>query len=129
LSSRVTATTRTPGKLFAVTNELRSQGTDNLLAAASRAGTRRVIAQSNVNATERSGGPVKTETDPLDSRPIPTAARTLAAIKHVEEAVPLAVPEGHRAALRQLLRAARKELGWEPRYPSWREGFRAWVGG
>jgi len=24
---------------------------------------------------------------------------------------------------------ARKELGWEPRYASWREGFRAWVGG
>jgi 2-alkyl-3-oxoalkanoate reductase len=24
---------------------------------------------------------------------------------------------------------ARKELGWEPRYGSWREGFRAWVGG
>jgi len=24
---------------------------------------------------------------------------------------------------------ARKELGWEPRYPSWREGFRAWVSG
>ncbi len=23
---------------------------------------------------------------------------------------------------------ARKELGWEPRYPSWRQGFRAWVG-
>jgi 2-alkyl-3-oxoalkanoate reductase len=22
---------------------------------------------------------------------------------------------------------ARKELGWEPRYASWREGFRAWV--
>ena len=22
---------------------------------------------------------------------------------------------------------ARKDLGWEPRYPSWREGFRAWV--
>ena len=22
---------------------------------------------------------------------------------------------------------ARAELGWEPRYPSWREGFRAWV--
>jgi 2-alkyl-3-oxoalkanoate reductase len=22
-----------------------------------------------------------------------------------------------------------KELGWEPRYPSWRDGFRAWVGG
>ena len=24
---------------------------------------------------------------------------------------------------------ARKELGWEPQYPSWREGFRAWVSG
>ena len=24
---------------------------------------------------------------------------------------------------------AKKELGWEPRYASWREGFRAWVGG
>ena len=24
---------------------------------------------------------------------------------------------------------ARKELGWEPRYTSWREGFRAWVSG
>jgi hypothetical protein len=24
---------------------------------------------------------------------------------------------------------ARKELGWEPRFASWREGFRAWAGG
>ena len=24
---------------------------------------------------------------------------------------------------------ARKELGWEPQYASWREGFRAWVNG
>jgi len=24
---------------------------------------------------------------------------------------------------------ARKELGWVPRYASWREGFRAWVSG
>jgi nucleoside-diphosphate-sugar epimerase len=24
---------------------------------------------------------------------------------------------------------AEKELGWEPRYGSWREGFRAWVSG
>jgi nucleoside-diphosphate-sugar epimerase len=24
---------------------------------------------------------------------------------------------------------ARKELGWEPRYPSWREGFHAWARG
>ena len=81
-------------KVFAATNELRTRGTDNLLAAAARAGTRRVIAQSNTNMTARSGAPVQTEEDPLDSRPVPSAAGTVAAVKHVEEAVPRAVPEG-----------------------------------
>jgi len=81
-------------KVFAATNELRTRGTDNLLAAAARAGTRRVIAQSNTNMTARSGAPVQTEEDPLDSRPAPSAAGTVAAVKHVEEAVPRAVPEG-----------------------------------
>ena len=37
---------RNVDKVFAATNELRTRGTDNLLAAAARAGTRRVIAQS-----------------------------------------------------------------------------------
>jgi nucleoside-diphosphate-sugar epimerase len=36
---------RNPDKLFAVTNELRTRGTDNLLAAAEQAGASRVIAQ------------------------------------------------------------------------------------
>ena len=36
---------RKPDKAFAATNELRTRGTDNLLAAAARAGTRRVVAQ------------------------------------------------------------------------------------
>ena len=81
-------------RVFAATNELRTRGTDNLLAAAAQAGTRRVIAQSNTNMTARSGAPVQTESDPLDSRPIPSAAGTVAAVKHVEEAVPRAVPEG-----------------------------------
>ena len=225
---------RNPDKLFAVTNELRTRGTDNLLTAAAQAGTRRVIAQSYVSANERSGGPVKTEEDPLDSQPIPTASRALAAIKYVEKTVPLEAPEGivlrygnfygpgaseilleavrkrqmpvigggtgiwsfieitdaaaatlaavERGApgvynvadsdpapvaewlpyLAEVLGAkpplrvpawlgrmlagefvvaqmtsargssnekARKELGWEPRYASWREGFRAWVSG
>ncbi|HEV2927308.1 MAG TPA: NAD(P)-dependent oxidoreductase, partial [Propionibacteriaceae bacterium] len=80
---------------FAATNELRTRGTDNLLAAAARAGTRRVIAQSNAGMYERSGGPVKTEEDPLASRPpSPSSARSLAAIKHVDTTVPLAAPEG-----------------------------------
>ena len=85
---------RKPDKLFAATNELRTRGTDNLLAAAARAGTRRVIAQSNINVNERSGGPVKTEEDPLDSRPVRSATRAMAAIKHVEKTVPLEAPEG-----------------------------------
>jgi 2-alkyl-3-oxoalkanoate reductase len=36
---------RRPDKTFAVTNELRTRGTNNLLAGAARAGTRRVTAQ------------------------------------------------------------------------------------
>jgi nucleoside-diphosphate-sugar epimerase len=80
---------------FAGTNELRTRGTDNLLAAAAEAGTRRVIAQSFTGwPNERSGGPVKTEDDPLDSHPIPSTGQGLAAIKHVEEAVPAGAPEG-----------------------------------
>jgi 2-alkyl-3-oxoalkanoate reductase len=67
-------------KVFATTNELRTRGTDNLLAAAAQAGTRRVIAQSNTNMTARSGSSVQTEEDPLDSRPVASAAATVAAV-------------------------------------------------
>jgi nucleoside-diphosphate-sugar epimerase len=82
-------------RVFAATNELRTRGTDNLLAAAALVGTRRVIAQSNAGMYERSGGAVKTEEDPLISRaPSPSSARSLAAIKHVDKTVPLAAPEG-----------------------------------
>lgn len=221
-------------QVFAATNELRTRGTDNLLAAAAQAGTRRVVAQGHNFVYERSGGPVKTEEDPIDSRPIPSSARTVAALKHVDRTVPLTAPEGivlrygtfygpgasdqlvdgvrkrqlpvigggtgvwsfieitdaaaatlaavERGApgvynvvdddpapvaewlpylakvagakpplrlpawLGRLLagefvvaqmtegrgcsnQKARKELGWEPRYASWREGFRAWVSG
>jgi nucleoside-diphosphate-sugar epimerase len=224
---------RNPDKVFAATNALRTQGTDNLLAAADRAGARRVVAQGHNFVYEPSGGPVKSEEDPLAMRPpVSSWGQSLAAIKHVEETVPLAVPEGivlrygtfygpgasdplvHAVQKRQVpvigggtgiwsfieisdaaaatlaaieggepgaynvvdsdpapvaewlpylaevagakppLRMpawlgrllageyvvaqmtiargasnekARKELGWDPRYASWREGFRAWV--
>jgi nucleoside-diphosphate-sugar epimerase len=86
---------RRPDQVFAVTNQLRTQGTDNLLTAAAEAGTRRVIAQSYTGwPNERSGGAVKTEDDPLDPRPVPPSARTLAAIRHVEQVVPRMAPEG-----------------------------------
>jgi nucleoside-diphosphate-sugar epimerase len=227
---------RNPDKLFAVTNELRTRGTDNLLAAAAQAGTRRVIAQgyAGPGPDEPAGTRLKTEEDPLDWRPIRSAARAMAAIRYVDRTVPLEAPEGivlryggfygpgtgdfvvEMARKRRLpvigggtgvwsfieitdaaaatlaavdrgapgvynvvdddpapvaewlpylakvvgakppLRVpawlgrllagefavgqmtssrgssnekARKELGWEPRYASWREGFRAWVSG
>ena len=48
---------RKPDQVFATTNELRPRGTDNLLAAAAQAGTRRVIAQRYAGAApdKRSG--------------------------------------------------------------------------
>jgi 2-alkyl-3-oxoalkanoate reductase len=80
---------------FAVTNELRSTGTDYLLEAAQMAGARRFIAQSFIGWNNaRSGSAVKTEQDPLDPHPLPGTTKSLAAIKHLEEAVPRAVPEG-----------------------------------
>ncbi|HTJ32316.1 MAG TPA: NAD(P)-dependent oxidoreductase [Dactylosporangium sp.] len=219
---------------FAATNALRTRGTDNLLEAAALADTRRVVAQGHNFVYEQTGGPVKTETDPIVEHPIPAAARTLAAIKYVDRIVPQRALEGivlrygtfygpgasepmldgirkrqvpiigagtgvwsfievsdaaaatlaavergepgvynvvdddpapveqwlpylaevagakpplHLPAwlarplagpfvVAQMTTArgasnekARKELGWVPRYPSWREGFRAWVNG
>ena len=73
---------------FAVTNRLRTEGTDHLLSAGQAVGVRRFVAQSyGAWFYVRTGGPVKSEEDPLD----PTLARemreTLAAIRHLEEAV------------------------------------------
>jgi nucleoside-diphosphate-sugar epimerase len=79
-------------RTFAVTNQLRTVGTDNLLAAARAAGVRRFVAQSFTGwPNERTGGPVKTEADPLDPNPAKWQRESLAAIKHVEQAV-LAAP-------------------------------------
>jgi 2-alkyl-3-oxoalkanoate reductase len=226
---------RNPDRQFAATNELRTRGTDNLLAAAAQAGTRRVIAQGYAGAgPDRRSGPLKTEEDPPDWRLIRSAVQGPAAIAYVEQTVPAAAPEGivlryggfygpgATDLLLEMLRKrqvpvigggtgvwsfieitdaaaatiaavdhgepglynvvdddpapvaewlpylakvagakpplrlpawlgrllggefvvaqmttsrgysnekARKELGWEPRYASWREGFRAWVSG
>jgi 2-alkyl-3-oxoalkanoate reductase len=73
---------------FAATNRLRTEVTDTLLAAARRAGARRFVAQSFCGWTyAREGGPVKSEDDPLDPDPPASFSRTLAAIRHLEDAV------------------------------------------
>jgi nucleoside-diphosphate-sugar epimerase len=73
---------------FAPTNLLRTQGLDNLLAAAKQAGTPRIVAQSFCGwPYAREGGPVKSETDLLDPDPPRELRRTLDAIRHLENAV------------------------------------------
>jgi nucleoside-diphosphate-sugar epimerase len=73
---------------FELTDRLRSEGTDNLLAAARATGVKRFVAQSYTGwPYARVGGPVKSETDPLDPHPAPAMRRSLDAIRHVETAV------------------------------------------
>jgi nucleoside-diphosphate-sugar epimerase len=75
-------------RTFAVTNLLRTRGTDALLEAAREAGVARFVAQSYAGwPYARTGGPVKTEDDPLDPEPAPAMRETLAAIRYLEEAV------------------------------------------
>jgi nucleoside-diphosphate-sugar epimerase len=80
---------------FAVTNELRTKGTDHLLAAAEAAGVHRFVAQSYTGWPNiREGGPVKTEDDLLDPHPPAQQSQTLAAIRSLERAVLEARLEG-----------------------------------
>jgi nucleoside-diphosphate-sugar epimerase len=73
---------------FAMTNRLRTEGTDNLLRAARAAGVRRFIAQSFAGwPYARVGGPVKTEDNPLDPNPPAELRRSLEAIRHLESVV------------------------------------------
>jgi 2-alkyl-3-oxoalkanoate reductase len=71
-----------------MTNRLRTEGTDHLLAAGRAVGARRFVAQSfGALQFARTGGPVQTEADPLDPNP-PAALRPgLAAILYLEQAV------------------------------------------
>jgi nucleoside-diphosphate-sugar epimerase len=73
---------------FAGTNRLRTEGTDNLLAAARAAGVRRFIAQSYGNWTyERTGSRLKSEADRLDPQPPRKQRKSLDAIRYLEKVV------------------------------------------
>lgn len=73
---------RRPDRFFATTNRLRSEGIDNLLAAAATAGVSHVLAQSHgsMNGIRR-GGWVKTEDDPLE------VLEGTTAVNHLEDTV------------------------------------------
>ncbi|HEX2155088.1 MAG TPA: NAD(P)-dependent oxidoreductase [Acidimicrobiia bacterium] len=53
----------------ALTNRLRIEGTEHLLSAGKAVGVRPFVAQSNYAVYARTGGPVKSEEDPLDLAP------------------------------------------------------------
>ena len=72
---------------IAMTNRLRSAGTDHLLSAGQAVGVRRFVAQSNYALYARTGGPVKSEGAPLDLAPPRKQREAAAAIFHLEEAV------------------------------------------
>jgi nucleoside-diphosphate-sugar epimerase len=72
-------------RYFAKTNRLRTRGTDNLIAAAHAVGARRFVAQSYAGwPFARTGGPVKTESDPLDPAPPAALREALDAIRYLE---------------------------------------------
>lgn len=89
----LTALSKPPGmrhfaRDMALTNRLRTEGTDHLLAAARSVGARRFVAQSFAGwPFARVGGPVKTEEDPLGPPPTKAMRTTLDAIRHLENAV------------------------------------------
>jgi nucleoside-diphosphate-sugar epimerase len=73
---------------FATTNRLRIEATDHLLSAGRAVGVRRFVAQSYAGwPFARDGGSVKSEDDPLDPTPVASMRQTLAAIRHLEDAV------------------------------------------
>ena len=79
---------RSLDKTFTRTNELRTKGTDALLAAARKANVHRFVAQSFAPYRYvRQGGPIKTEDDPLDPTSPPNTQQSFAAMAYLDRAV------------------------------------------
>jgi nucleoside-diphosphate-sugar epimerase len=73
---------------FALTNRLRTEGTDHLLAAGRAVGIERFVAQSYAGwPFARTGPMVKSEDDPLDPTPAEPMRTALEAIRYTEETV------------------------------------------
>jgi len=71
-----------------MTNRLRTEGTDHLLAAGRAVGARRFVAQSfGAFRYARTGGPVQTEAEPLDPDPPGAMRPVVEALLYLEEAV------------------------------------------
>jgi nucleoside-diphosphate-sugar epimerase len=90
---------RTLDEALALTNRLRTEGTEYLLDAARAAGALRFVAQSFTGwPNSREGSRLKSETDPLDAHPARHTERTLEAIRRLESMV-LASPSSGPAGV------------------------------
>jgi nucleoside-diphosphate-sugar epimerase len=88
---------------FIMTNRLRTEGTDHLLAAGRAVGARRFVAQSFAAwRWARTGGPVQTEADPFDPNPPAALGKVQAGYLYLEQAV--TAIRGAGVAIRRLLR-------------------------
>src|SRR3954452_10815590 len=77
-----------PDRWFAITNRLRSEGTDHLLAAAEASGVRHVVAQGYASWNGAPGGDwVKTEEEPLNLMEGTASYAGLAVLQRVEDKV------------------------------------------
>jgi nucleoside-diphosphate-sugar epimerase len=79
-----------PDQFMALTNRLRIEATDHLLAAGRAVGARCFVAQSYAGSGmpfARIGGPVKNEDDPLDPTPPKGMRNSIEAIRQLEAAV------------------------------------------
>jgi len=77
-----------PDRWFSITNRLRTEGTDHLLAAADATDVSQFIAQGYASWNGiRQGGWVKTEEDPLDQMTGTAAQVNMEAIRYTEDAV------------------------------------------
>ncbi|MGN6612497.1 MAG: NAD-dependent epimerase/dehydratase family protein [Angustibacter sp.] len=74
-------------RAFEQTNRLRTEGTDHLLSAAQALGVKRFVAQSYFGGYDRTGAMVKSEDASYGTTPPTGMERTVAAMKHVEDAV------------------------------------------
>jgi len=82
-------------KWFATTNELRTAGTEHLLAAAEAAGVSKFVAQSYTGWSNiREGGAVKTENDPYDPDPARFQTESINGLQFLDKVVPAAPLEG-----------------------------------
>jgi len=75
-------------RYFELTNRLRTEATDHLLAAGRAVGVKRFVAQSYAGwPYARSGAEVKDEEDRLDPHPVPAMRQSFDAIRYLEDTV------------------------------------------